>query len=148
VEDISRGFHMRAIHVDGSRFTDMYNVLRPLVAEMRAGGGPRLVEAHVVRLDSHSSSDDQSKYRSQEELEAIVKEDPLAHTGGVRHKKGVLEGGEHPRAEGGDRGGDRPGGGGGGPPRGPGPGAGGPALGVGRGAARLDRAPRPRSRGL
>ncbi|HZI94175.1 MAG TPA: dehydrogenase E1 component subunit alpha/beta [Patescibacteria group bacterium] len=91
VEDISRGFHMRAIQVDGTRFTDMYNNLRPLIDEMRHGGGPRLIEAHVVRLDSHSSSDDQSKYRSQEELDAIVREDPLAHTAGVLINKGILK---------------------------------------------------------
>lgn len=91
VEDISRGFDMRTIQVDGTRFTDMYNDLKPLIAEMRQGGGPRLVEAHVVRLDSHSSSDDQSKYRSQAELDAIVKEDPLAHTAGVLLNKGILE---------------------------------------------------------
>ncbi|HET6372001.1 MAG TPA: dehydrogenase E1 component subunit alpha/beta [Candidatus Polarisedimenticolia bacterium] len=91
VEDISRGFHMRALHVDGTRFTDMYNNLMPLIAEMRRGGGPRLIEAHVVRLDSHSSSDDQSKYRSQEELDAIRKEDPLAHTAGVLLNKGILD---------------------------------------------------------
>ncbi|HKY31045.1 MAG TPA: dehydrogenase E1 component subunit alpha/beta [Candidatus Polarisedimenticolia bacterium] len=91
VEDISRGFHMRALHVDGTRFTDMHNDLKPLIAEMRNGGGPRLIEAHVVRLDSHSSSDDQSKYRSQEELDAIVKEDPLAHTAGVLLNKKILK---------------------------------------------------------
>ncbi len=91
VEDISRGFNMRAIHVDGTRFTDMYNDLKPLVAEMRRGGGPHLIEAHVVRLDSHSSSDDQSKYRSQEELDAILREDPLAHTAGVLLNKGHLK---------------------------------------------------------
>ena len=91
VEDISRGFNMRAIQVDGTRFTDMYNSLKPMVAEMRKGGGPRLIEAHVVRLDSHSSSDDQTKYRSQEELDAILKEDPLAHTAGVLLNKGYLK---------------------------------------------------------
>jgi len=91
VEDISRGFNMRALHVDGTRFTDMYFDLKPLVAEMRRGGGPRLIEAHVVRLDSHSSSDDQTKYRSQEELDAILKEDPLAHTAGVLLQKRILQ---------------------------------------------------------
>ena len=91
VEDISRGFHMRALHVDGTRFTDLYNELTPQIAEMRKGGGPRLVEAHVVRLDSHSSSDDQSKYRSQQELDTILKEDPLAHTAGVLLNKGILK---------------------------------------------------------
>jgi len=91
VEDISRGFDMRATHVDGTRFTDMFNNIKPVIAEMRQGGGPRLIEAHVVRLDSHSSSDDQTKYRSQAELDAILREDPLAHTAGVLLNKGILK---------------------------------------------------------
>ncbi len=91
VDDISRGFQMRTIEIDGTRFTDMYNSLQPHVAQMRRGGGPRLVEAHVVRLDSHSSSDDQSKYRTPEELEEIEKKDPLAHTAGVLLNRGILK---------------------------------------------------------
>ncbi len=91
VDEISRGFQMKALHVDGTRFTNMYNDLKPQIAEMRSGGGPRLLEAHVVRLDSHSSSDDHTKYRSPEELEAILKEDPLAHTAGVLLNKGLLK---------------------------------------------------------
>ena len=91
VEDISRGFRMRTMQIDGTRFTDMYTNLKPLIAEMRQGGGPRLIEAHVVRLDSHSSSDDQSKYRTPEELEAIEKQDPLAHTAGVLLNRGILK---------------------------------------------------------
>lgn len=82
VEDISKGFQMEAIHVDGTRFTDLYYRLQPLIANMRSGGGPLLVEGHVVRIDSHSSSDDQSKYRSPEELEAVRLRDPLLHTAG------------------------------------------------------------------
>ena len=91
VRDISRGFNMSAIHVDGTRFTSLYETLAPMIAAMRGGSGPLLVEAHVVRLDSHSSSDDQSKYRSLGELEAIRKEDPLAHTAGRLLTGGVLD---------------------------------------------------------
>lgn len=79
---IAQGFPVRAVEVDGTRFTDMYLTVKPLVDEMRSGGGPLLVEAHVVRLDPHSSSDDHTKYRSHEELEAIRKHDPLTYTAG------------------------------------------------------------------
>ncbi len=79
---IAQGFPVRAVEVDGTRFTEMYLTVKPLVDEMRAGGGPLLVEAHVVRLDPHSSSDDHTKYRSHEELEAIRKHDPLTYTAG------------------------------------------------------------------
>src|SRR5436309_3530432 len=74
------GFGMRSIQVDGTRFTNMFTTLKPLVENMRKGGGPLLVEAQVVRLESHSSSDDQTKYRTPNELEEIRKRDPLTHT--------------------------------------------------------------------
>jgi len=79
---IAQGFPVRALEVDGTRFTDMYRAVKPLVEEMRAGGGPLLVEAHVMRLDPHSSSDDHTKYRSHEELEEMRKRDPLTYTAG------------------------------------------------------------------
>ena len=91
VSGISEGFRMKAVHVDGTRFTDMYLSLKPLIAKMRQGGGPLLVEAHVVRLDSHSSSDDQTKYRSPEELERVRLEDPQAHSAGRLLRWGLID---------------------------------------------------------
>jgi 2-oxoisovalerate dehydrogenase E1 component len=80
LHEIASGFGMRSVRVDGTRFTDMYNTLRPMIAEMRHGAGPLFVEAMVVRLDSHSSSDDQSKYRGEADMEEARRHDPLAHT--------------------------------------------------------------------
>ncbi len=78
--EVAQGFGMRSVRVDGTRFTEMYNTLRPLVAGMRQGSGPVFVEAMVVRLDSHSSSDDQTKYRDEENMEVARRKDPLVHT--------------------------------------------------------------------
>jgi 2-oxoisovalerate dehydrogenase E1 component len=69
----------------------MYKTLKPLIETMRHGGGPLLVEAHVVRLDSHSSSDDQAKYRTEEELEAVRRQDPIAHTSGRVMSWGLID---------------------------------------------------------
>ena len=41
---------------------------RDAVARARAGEGPALIEAKVTRLTAHSSDDQQTKYRSAEEL--------------------------------------------------------------------------------
>jgi 2-oxoisovalerate dehydrogenase E1 component len=82
IHTIARGFEVRSVEVDGLRFTDMYLTLKPLIQEMRRSGGPLLVEGHVVRLDSHSSSDDQTKYRTEEELENIRERDPMTYTAG------------------------------------------------------------------
>ncbi len=91
VHTIASGFGMRSIEVDGLHFTNMYRTLRPLVAEIRRGAGPLLVEAHVERLDSHSSSDDQTRYRTEEELEAIRKKDPMTYTAGRLLSWGLID---------------------------------------------------------
>ncbi len=47
------------------------------VARARRGEGPSLIDAHTVRLLPHSSSDDQRKYRSPEELAEDLERDPI-----------------------------------------------------------------------
>ena len=82
IHQIAEGFPVHGLEVDGTRFTDMYLAVKPLIAAMRKGGGPLLVEAHAIRLDSHSSSDDQTKYRNEDELEGMRHEDPMTYTAG------------------------------------------------------------------
>src|SRR5690348_14332163 len=77
IHRIAEGFGIPAFHLDGTRFQPMYDELPPAIERMRQGGGPALVEARVVRLDPHSSSDDQKKYRNPEELAAIEERDPI-----------------------------------------------------------------------
>jgi 2-oxoisovalerate dehydrogenase E1 component len=82
IHHIAEGFPVKGLEVDGTRFTEMYRTVRPLIEGMRQGAGPLLIEGHAIRLDSHSSSDDQTKYRSEEELEAMRHEDPITYTAG------------------------------------------------------------------
>ena len=91
IHTIAKGFKVRSVEVDGTQFTKMYQSLKPLVANMRQGAGPLLVEAHVVRIDSHSSSDDQAKYRTEEELEAVRQRDPVAHSSGRVLSWGIVD---------------------------------------------------------
>jgi 2-oxoisovalerate dehydrogenase E1 component len=88
--EVAHGFGMKSVRVDGTRFTDMYNTLKPLVADVRRGAGPLFVEAMVVRIDSHSSSDDQTKYRDPKNVEEARRKDPLAHTEGRVLQMGLL----------------------------------------------------------
>jgi 2-oxoisovalerate dehydrogenase E1 component len=80
IYEVAAGFGMKSVRVDGTRFTEMYNTLRPLIQGLREGHGPLFVEAMVVRLDSHSSSDDQTKYRDPKNMEEARRKDPLTHT--------------------------------------------------------------------
>ena len=43
----------------------------------RRGEGPTLIEAGVVRLTSHSSDDDQRRYRDPAEVEDLKQHDPI-----------------------------------------------------------------------
>src|SRR5213594_4078151 len=80
VHRIASGFGLPSYHVDGTWYETIYQTLPPLIQRMREGGGPILVEAEVVRLESHSSSDDQTKYRSEEELAKAKGRDPILLT--------------------------------------------------------------------
>ncbi len=80
VHRIAAGFGMQAHRLDGTWYEHLYQTLPPLIERMRRGGGPVLIEADVVRLESHSSSDDQTKYRPEDELRRVHDSDPLERT--------------------------------------------------------------------
>jgi 2-oxoisovalerate dehydrogenase E1 component len=76
--------------VDGSNFVEVFNVMQKAVERARKGGGPTLVHANVVRLLPHSSSDDQSKYRSKEDLERDRIQDPLPKMTHLLIEEGII----------------------------------------------------------
>jgi 2-oxoisovalerate dehydrogenase E1 component len=90
IHRIAAGFGLPSYHVDGTWYESLYQTLPPLIRRMREGGGPILVEAEVVRLESHSSSDDQTKYRSPEELARARERDPIAQTETYMLKHGIM----------------------------------------------------------
>ncbi|HET54516.1 MAG TPA: thiamine pyrophosphate-dependent dehydrogenase E1 component subunit alpha, partial [Ignavibacteria bacterium] len=64
------------MEVDGTDFLKVNAAAQSAFKYARQGKGPALIEAHVVRLLSHSSSDDQKKYRPQDSLEKDLTKDP------------------------------------------------------------------------
>ncbi len=78
VKRIAEGFGVTAVEIDGSSLDAIYAVVPELIESLRAGAGPVLVEAKVERIDPHSNSDDQRKYRSAEEIARASRKDPLA----------------------------------------------------------------------
>ena len=62
---------------NGADFFESYLAFKEASERCRKLKGPSVIVSHVVRLLSHSSSDDQRKYRSKEELEEDRKKDPI-----------------------------------------------------------------------
>jgi 2-oxoisovalerate dehydrogenase E1 component alpha subunit len=77
VADRAAGYGIPGVVVDGGDVLACYKAAREAVDRARAGDGPTIIEAKVTRLTAHSSDDQQTKYRSAEELEAEKSLDPL-----------------------------------------------------------------------
>ncbi|MDA1189451.1 MAG: thiamine pyrophosphate-dependent dehydrogenase E1 component subunit alpha, partial [Chloroflexi bacterium] len=78
VADRAQGYGMPGIVVDGTDIAAVYEAVSEAAKRARSGEGPTLIEAMVERYLPHTSDDDDTKYRSAEELEEARKHDPLA----------------------------------------------------------------------
>jgi len=73
----AHAYGMPGYTVDGMDVLASFYVMREAVERARGGLGPTLVETLVYRYGAHSSSDDDSRYRPREEVEAWKRRDPL-----------------------------------------------------------------------
>jgi pyruvate dehydrogenase E1 component alpha subunit/2-oxoisovalerate dehydrogenase E1 component alpha subunit len=73
----ARAYGFPGVRVDGNDLLAVYGVLRDALDRARAGGGPTFVEALTYRMGAHSTSDDPTRYRSEEEVLAWARKDPL-----------------------------------------------------------------------
>jgi 2-oxoisovalerate dehydrogenase E1 component alpha subunit len=71
------GYGIPGVIVDGADVLACYRAAKEAVDRARRGDGPTLIEAKVIRLTAHSSDDQQTKYRSAEELADLQQQDPL-----------------------------------------------------------------------
>ncbi len=78
VYEIVKGYqNLERIKVNGTDFVESFEAAKNAVARARRGDGPTVIVADVVRLHSHSSSDDDRKYRPKDEIEKDHARDPL-----------------------------------------------------------------------
>jgi 2-oxoisovalerate dehydrogenase E1 component alpha subunit len=85
-----RGYGIPGVVVDGADVLACYAASKAAVDRARSGGGPTLIEAKVTRLTAHSSDDQQTKYRSDEELAAERERDALPRFRAQLVEAGVL----------------------------------------------------------
>jgi len=81
------------LQVDGNDVLAVYAASREAVDRARGGGGPTLVECVTYRLGVHTTADDPTKYRSEEEVKAWERKDPLTRFSTYLEKKNLLESG-------------------------------------------------------
>ena len=78
------------IQVDGNDILAVYAAAREAVDRARAGDGPTLIECVTYRLGMHTTADDPTKYRSDEEVRAWERKDPLTRFSAYLQKKNLL----------------------------------------------------------
>ena len=70
-------YGFQGVRVDGNDVLAVYKASQQAVDRARSGDGPTLIEAVTYRIGAHSSSDDPTRYRSEDEVEKWRKRDPI-----------------------------------------------------------------------
>ncbi|MBW2465235.1 MAG: 3-methyl-2-oxobutanoate dehydrogenase [Deltaproteobacteria bacterium] len=73
----ARAYGMPGVRVDGNDVLAVYSAVKQAADRARAGEGPTFIESVTYRMGPHSSSDDPSRYRSDEEVAEWAKKDPV-----------------------------------------------------------------------
>lgn len=72
------GFGIPSVQIDGNDVLASYAATSAALTAARSGQGPRLIEALTFRMGAHTSSDDPTKYRENEQVEYWAARDPIA----------------------------------------------------------------------
>jgi pyruvate dehydrogenase E1 component alpha subunit len=73
----AQGFGFPGVRVDGNDVLAVLAVTKWALERARTGEGPALIEAFTYRMGAHTTSDDPTKYRSDDEREAWEAKDPI-----------------------------------------------------------------------
>ncbi|MFF1632341.1 thiamine pyrophosphate-dependent dehydrogenase E1 component subunit alpha [Leifsonia sp. NPDC058248] len=88
----SSGFGIPGVQVDGNDVLATYAVTAKHLDDARNGHGPSMIEALTYRIGAHTSSDDPSKYRTDEELAYWSDRDPIIRFRTFLEHQGVGQG--------------------------------------------------------
>jgi len=86
-------YGLPGIQVDGNDVLAVYVAAREAVDRARQGNGPTLIECVTYRLGVHTTADDPSKYRSEEEVKAWERKDPLTRFRAYLEQRKLLDDG-------------------------------------------------------
>jgi 2-oxoisovalerate dehydrogenase E1 component alpha subunit len=85
------GYGIPGVRCDGNDVLASYVVTRAAVDAARRGEGPTFVEAVTYRMEAHTTSDDASRYRSDEEVEEAASRDPIARLLRLLEQRGAID---------------------------------------------------------
>lgn len=85
----AEGYGMPATRVDGNDFFAVHEAVSRAREYCLLGKGPYLIEAITFRMGAHSTSDDPSLYRAEEEVTAWKEKDPIFRLRLYLEKKGI-----------------------------------------------------------
>ncbi|MGW2288727.1 thiamine pyrophosphate-dependent enzyme [Streptomyces phaeochromogenes] len=85
------GFGLDAHLVDGNDVLAVHAVTSSVAGQIRAGGGPALIEAVTYRMAGHSTSDDPGRYRAPGELDTWQNLDPITRLETLMVHRGWLD---------------------------------------------------------
>src|SRR5712664_2120568 len=86
-------YGLPGLQVDGNDVLAVYAAAREAVDRARAGEGPTLIESVTYGLGVHTTADDPTKYRAEEEVQMWEQKDPLTRFRIYLEKRGLLEAG-------------------------------------------------------
>lgn len=83
------GFGVPGMRIDGNDVLASYAATKIHMDEAREGAGPFLIEALTYRIGAHTTSDDPTKYRANEEVDKWKAKDPIARFEVFLRRQGV-----------------------------------------------------------
>ena len=90
LSDRAIGYGMPGYYVDGNDAAAMYAVISRAISRAREGGGPTMIEGLTYRMESHTNSDDPTRYRTAAETEEWHGHDPIDRLDKYLTKTGAL----------------------------------------------------------
>ena len=85
------GYGFPGVTVDGTDMLAVYEAVRAAADRARSGGGPSLVEVMVERLLPHTTDDDHTRYRPEEDIAGMRTRDPLDVTKAMLLRHGIID---------------------------------------------------------
>ncbi len=82
-------YGFEGVQVDGNDIFAVYKVTKDAVEKAKQGKGPTFIECFTYRVSHHTTADDATRYRQQEEVEAWKLKDPVLRLKLFMHKKGI-----------------------------------------------------------